>query len=116
MGASPALGWTSPSRILTVVVLPAPFGPRKPKTSPASTRSDRSCSATLRPYCLRRASVSMAGVAAARSAAGPGASARSAEAVCDTEHLVDRHGPGHAVDAPVALPEHPGAEPGALAE
>ena len=31
------LGATSPSNILTEVLLPAPFGPRKPKTSPSCT-------------------------------------------------------------------------------
>ena len=49
LNVSPALGWTRPSRILTVVVLPAPLGPRKPNTSPGWTESVRSCSATRRP-------------------------------------------------------------------
>ena len=34
--ASPAVGWSSPDSILSVVVLPAPLGPRKPTRSPAS--------------------------------------------------------------------------------
>jgi hypothetical protein len=47
-----------------VVVLPAPFGPRKPKTSPRSTVIVRPASASTRPYCLRRSRASMAGLAA----------------------------------------------------
>src|SRR4051812_43421047 len=42
MRASPAFGRMSPSRILMVVVLPAPLGPRKPKISPPSTWNDTS--------------------------------------------------------------------------
>jgi hypothetical protein len=34
---SPALGCRSPESIFSVVVLPAPFGPRKPTRSPGST-------------------------------------------------------------------------------
>src|SRR5205823_1991156 len=58
---APLVGRTRPSRILTVVVLPAPFGPRKPKPSPGCTLSVRSCSATVRPYSLRRPTISSAG-------------------------------------------------------
>ncbi len=39
----------SPRNSLTEVVLPAPFGPRKPNTSPCSTRIDRPASAVVRP-------------------------------------------------------------------
>ena len=35
-----------------VVVLPAPFGPRKPKTSPFSIESSRSRTAVNSPYFL----------------------------------------------------------------
>lgn len=34
MNASPDVGFNSPDRILKVVVLPAPFTPSKPNTSP----------------------------------------------------------------------------------
>ncbi len=37
---------------LIVVVLPAPFGPRKPKNSPASTRSEISSTAVKSPYAF----------------------------------------------------------------
>ena len=45
----PAVGRVSPSSSLTAVVLPAPLGPRKPNTSPASTRMSSDSSATVRP-------------------------------------------------------------------
>ena len=35
-----------------MVVLPAPFGPRKPITSPAATFSVTSCTATVVPKCF----------------------------------------------------------------
>ena len=74
---------TSPVRILIVVVLPAPFGPRKPKTSPGWTASDRSCRATLRPYSLRRPTSRRP----ARRPVAASAAGRSAEAVGDTLDL-----------------------------
>ena len=37
MRALPLVGWSRSSRVRIVVVLPAPLGPRKPKTSPGST-------------------------------------------------------------------------------
>ena len=45
----PPVARASPSSSLTAVVLPAPFGPRKPKISPGSTRRVRSISASVRP-------------------------------------------------------------------
>ena len=51
----------SPTIALIVVVLPAPFGPRKPKNSPASTRSEMPSTAVKSPYRLTRRSTSMAG-------------------------------------------------------
>src|SRR5215472_16820793 len=59
--ASPPLGRTRPSSSLTAVDLPAPFGPRKPKTSPRSTVIDRPASATVRRYRLRSSIAWMAG-------------------------------------------------------
>ncbi len=47
--ASPAVGRTRPSSIRRVVVLPAPFGPRKPNTWPASTVSSSWFTAALAP-------------------------------------------------------------------
>src|SRR5581483_6438665 len=42
------------------VVLPAPFGPSSPKTTPASTSRSKPSSATTSPYRLRRPSASIA--------------------------------------------------------
>ena len=46
---SPASGASSPSRISMVVVLPAPFGPSRPKHSPRRTCSDSPSTATTSP-------------------------------------------------------------------
>jgi len=45
--ASPALGRARPRSSFTVVVVPAPFGPRNPKTSPRSTVIDSPVRAAL---------------------------------------------------------------------
>src|SRR5208337_4109205 len=61
---APDVGWFSPSRISTVVVLPAPLGPSRPKHSP--TEISRSIPLTAwtgpsRPgYCLRNSLTRMA--------------------------------------------------------
>src|SRR5689334_19277277 len=52
--AVPAVGLTRLSTILSVVVLPAPFGPRNPVTRPGSTVNDRSSTARTLRYCLVR--------------------------------------------------------------
>ena len=44
--AEPAVGSMSVPSVRTVVVLPAPFGPRKPKTSPRPTSNETSSKAT----------------------------------------------------------------------
>jgi len=46
MLARPAVGVTKPANIRMVVVLPAPFGPRKPSTSPGATWKLTSSTAT----------------------------------------------------------------------
>src|SRR5690349_2065772 len=48
------VGFTSPSSIRRVVVLPAPFGPRKPVTLPGDTVKLRLCTAVTDPNCLVR--------------------------------------------------------------
>src|SRR4051794_12398832 len=50
--ACPPSGARSPSRISTVVVLPAPFGPSRPKISPAATWKSMPSTATMSPYRL----------------------------------------------------------------
>src|SRR5262252_1995655 len=49
--ACPEDGGNTPARMRNVVVLPAPLGPRKPTTSPRSTRSETSRMAA-RPHHL----------------------------------------------------------------
>src|SRR5215207_5655696 len=49
MVALPPVGRSSPSSMRSVVVLPAPFGPSRPYTSPAATVNDRSSTATSSP-------------------------------------------------------------------
>jgi hypothetical protein len=50
--AEPAVGEIGVPRIRTVVVLPAPFGPRNPNTSPAATLNDTSDTAVRPPEDL----------------------------------------------------------------
>src|SRR6185295_1563515 len=50
--AVPAVGATRLSTIRSVVVLPAPFGPRNPVTRPGWTWNDRLSTALTRLYCL----------------------------------------------------------------
>src|SRR4030088_2047411 len=55
--AVPEVGAMSAHRSRSVVVLPAPFGPRNPKTSPSSTSRSRSCTAVRRSNRFVRRSV-----------------------------------------------------------
>src|SRR5579859_275016 len=91
--ASPLVGRTRPSRILIVVVLPAPLGPRKPKTSPGWTVRSSPCKAILRPYSLRRPTVSTAGVSG------------SPQAVGDALEVGGLQRTGHAVEVAVGVPD-----------
>ena len=52
--AEPDVGEISVPRIRTVVVLPAPFGPRNPNTSPPATLNDTSDTAVRPPKTLVR--------------------------------------------------------------
>src|SRR6266516_494281 len=53
----PFVGRIKPNIIPTVVLLPEPFGPRKPNTSPRSKRMFKLSTAVIRPYRLERSSV-----------------------------------------------------------
>ena len=55
---SPASRAVRPKMARIVVVLPAPFGPRKPKTCPAGTPNDSPSSAVTVPYRRRSPSIS----------------------------------------------------------
>ena len=48
ISASPLVGNTSCISSFSVVVLPAPLGPRKPKTSPGATSSDSAIERAVR--------------------------------------------------------------------
>src|SRR5262249_27692452 len=60
ISASPLVGNTSPNSILTEVLLPAPFGPKSPKTSPRRTSRVRLRTATLPPKVFRSPRARMA--------------------------------------------------------
>jgi hypothetical protein len=55
------VGRASVQSMLIVVLLPAPLGPRKPKTSPRATVRETPRTASISPYVLLRSSTSMAG-------------------------------------------------------
>src|SRR4051812_45036001 len=50
----PEVGGMNPVTMRMVVDLPAPFGPRKPRTSPRSTPKERSFTATFAPNAFVR--------------------------------------------------------------
>src|SRR5262249_28946098 len=58
--ASPEVGRRRPVSILIVVLLPAPFGPRKPKNRPRATRKERWSTAVVWRKTLVRPSTTMA--------------------------------------------------------
>src|SRR5919197_4921834 len=61
MVALPEVGCTRPSRMRSVVVLPAPFGPRKPVMRPSGTRNVSPSTAVAVRYRLRRSTTSITG-------------------------------------------------------
>src|SRR4051812_8262083 len=54
----PLVAPRKPARMRSVVLLPAPFGPRNPTTSPLSTRNETSFTASCAPYRFERWSTS----------------------------------------------------------
>src|ERR1700751_2389542 len=60
--ADPDVGFARVHRILMVVDLPAPFGPRKPKVSPVDTPKSMPRTASISPYLLVSALTEIAGV------------------------------------------------------
>src|SRR4051795_12715298 len=60
MLALPSVGNSRSSRTRSVVVLPAPLGPRKPTIRPCSTENDRSSTASVAPKRLVRPLTSIA--------------------------------------------------------
>ena len=65
--ADPDVGAMSVASVRTVVVLPAPLGPRKPKTSPRSISNDTSSNAMRSPNRLPSAFAVRAGCSTSRS-------------------------------------------------
>src|SRR4051812_190761 len=61
MVAVPAVGLRRPGSILIVVVLPAPFGPRKPTISPGRTSKEAFFTASCAPYTFRNPRAAIAG-------------------------------------------------------
>ena len=59
MEALPEVGASSVQRMLMVVVLPAPLGPRKPKMVPSSTSNETSFTAVIDPNLFVRPSTFM---------------------------------------------------------
>jgi hypothetical protein len=70
--AEPDVGAISVPRVRTVVVFPAPLGPRKPKTSPGATVNDTSWNAVRSPKRLLRWSTVKAGGLSDRAFSGAG--------------------------------------------
>src|SRR5882757_3696277 len=71
MRTSPLLGRSRPSSIRIVVDLPAPFGPRKPVTTPGRTVKVRWSTAVLSPYRLVSPCNSIMGARLARHGGTP---------------------------------------------
>src|SRR6267378_2690481 len=100
--ARPALGARSVASTRTVVVLPAPFGPRNPKISPASTSKERSSKATRAPKRFVSPSATMTGrfaMLTSRLAAGRAPYGTPDRAPGKLFHLQDLRDP-HAQDEP----------------
>src|SRR6266853_4844913 len=125
--ALPDVGRARPSRSLTGVVLPAPLGPRKPKTSPRGTVIERPASATVCPNRLERLAVWMAGEPAAApggaaascsitSVTSAGYNACSGQMVSDVDGVIALDGADHSVNDSVLDPDHAGADAGVVAQ
>src|SRR2546430_15780669 len=65
--ASPLVGYSRPESIFSVVVLPAPFGPRKPTTSPGSISNEIPSTARTSRHCRLTRPLSAARMPASRS-------------------------------------------------
>src|SRR5450759_3939014 len=125
--ACPEVGLRRPSRSLTEVVLPAPFGPRNPKTSPRGTVIDRPASAVVCPKRFERFTVWMAGEPAAApggaaatcsvtSVTSAGYNACSGQLVSDVDGVIALDGADDSVHDSVLDPDHAGADAGVVAQ
>src|ERR1700686_1846637 len=126
--ASPELGLRRPRSSLTEVVLPAPLGPRKPKTSPRGTVIESPARATVCPNRLDRLTVWMAGEPAAAPEGGAAASlsitsvtsagynARLGQLVSDVDGVIALDGADDSVHDSLLDPDHAGADACVVAE
>src|ERR1700694_4412476 len=127
--AWPEVGLRRPSSSLTEVVLPAPLGPRNPKTSPRGTDIERPASATVCPNRLERLTVWMAGEPAAAAPEGAAAAvcsitsvtsagynACSGQLVSDVDGVIALDGADDSVHDSLLDPDHSGADAGVVAE
>src|SRR5215208_5855969 len=103
MRALPCDGFSSPASMRSVVVLPAPFGPRKPKISPRSTRKLRPSTAGTPPNVRVSASTSIAASSriAPRTHARPATPSPSATLRSDADRRNARR--AHAMDPQVVF-------------
>src|ERR1700686_662451 len=126
--ASPEVGLRRPSSSLTEVVLPAPFGPRNPKTSPRGTVIESPASAVVCPKRLERFTVWIAGEPAAAPGGGAAAAcfitsvtsggynASSGQLVCGVDGVIALDGADDSVHDSVLDPDRAGADAGVVAE
>src|SRR6202171_6769744 len=123
----PEVGLRRPSSSLTEVVLPAPFGPRNPNTSPRGTVIESPASAVVCPKRLERFTVWVAGEAAAApggaaavcsitSVTSAGYNACSGHLVSDVDGVIALDGADDSVHDSVLDPDHAGADAGVVAE
>src|ERR1700761_600693 len=82
--ACPALGLVRVQSMLIVVVLPAPLGPRKPKTSPVPTSKPTPLTASKSPNDLRRSFTEIAseGIGSGERRRGPDPEAPGGRPAC----------------------------------
>jgi hypothetical protein len=76
MRAVPEVGMRKPASMRMVVDLPAPFGPRKPSTSPFFRLKETSFTTVVSPNFLVRRSISISAATPHPSQSGPRAGAR----------------------------------------
>src|SRR5688572_13516481 len=87
--AVPPVGSDSPSSIRMVVVLPAPLGPSRPKTSPCWIVRSSESTAVKSPYLLVRPRARIAGAAVLDFAAA-GSTASATAIALEDEEQADR--------------------------
>src|SRR5690349_11631710 len=113
---SPPVGLANPSRSFTAVVLPAPFGPRKPKTSPCGTVMGRPSSAITERYRLVSAAVWIAAEGGSGASRTTPRSGESMQGHCHVEDLAFGQWTTYAVDDTVLLPHHGPTRPCRIAD